>query len=80
MMRPQQYSDGECNWRIGCRRTQRFYYQLIPFCRGLHSTDRALYVGLPDAFCKNIDHFVNSAMPDLGCAVIRKRIFKVILE
>jgi len=29
-----------------------------------------LEVGLPDAFCKNTGHFVNSARPDLSFVVI----------
>jgi len=33
----------------------------------------ALYVGLPDAFCKNTGHFDLSTVPDLSCVVFRKR-------
>jgi len=32
---PQHYSDGGCDWQIGCRCKRSFYYQPIPFCRGL---------------------------------------------
>jgi len=36
----------------------------------MHVIVQITQIGLPDAFCKNADHF--STVTDLGCVVIRK--------